>query len=182
MKIYLTNNATVAAVVRGDASEISRRAVGPGPVLSIMRWPRVEQGEGGQGRVLALTPPQRYAAPALEAKRQFDAGSPEAAEEWARYEAGLRALWKDWTGDMLGPGRLSYGEEATQGDPSASRWDGSYWHRLGTVPDGATLTCACSRAAAAAGRCHRVIAASLLLPLGWEVILDGAPYQIGGRS
>lgn len=41
------------------------------------------------------------------------------------------------------------------------------------VVDGDTLLCACSRADAAAGRCHRVWAADLLVAAGWRVLLDG---------
>jgi len=41
------------------------------------------------------------------------------------------------------------------------------------VADGDTLCCACSRAAAAKGECHRVWAADLLKEAGWRVVLDG---------
>jgi hypothetical protein len=41
------------------------------------------------------------------------------------------------------------------------------------VADGDTLCCACSRATAAKGECHRVWAAELLRDAGWRVILDG---------
>lgn len=41
------------------------------------------------------------------------------------------------------------------------------------LQDGDTLCCACSREAAAAGRCHRVWAADILLALGFQVVLDG---------
>lgn len=43
------------------------------------------------------------------------------------------------------------------------------------VAAGDTLICACSRAAAAEGRCHRVWAAEVLGEAGWRVILDGRP-------
>ena len=42
-----------------------------------------------------------------------------------------------------------------------------------TVAGGDTLICACSRAAAAEGRCHRVWAAEVLREAGWDVVLDG---------
>jgi len=48
--------------------------------------------------------------------------------------------------------------------------------RLGhvfAVADGDTLCCACSRAEAAEGRCHRVWASRFLFLAGWRVILDG---------
>ena len=41
------------------------------------------------------------------------------------------------------------------------------------VCDGDTLCCACSRAQAAAGRCHRVWVAQALAAAGWRVVLDG---------
>lgn len=43
----------------------------------------------------------------------------------------------------------------------------------GPVGDGDTLLCACSRARAAEGRCHRVWAAHALRVAGWDVVLDG---------
>ncbi len=44
---------------------------------------------------------------------------------------------------------------------------------LARVADGATVCCACSRAAAERGECHRVWAAELLRRAGWVVVLDG---------
>jgi hypothetical protein len=41
------------------------------------------------------------------------------------------------------------------------------------VADGDTLCCACSREAAAAGRCHRVWSAEALVRAGWRVVIDG---------
>jgi hypothetical protein len=43
------------------------------------------------------------------------------------------------------------------------------------VDAGDTLICACSRAAAAEGRCHRVWAAEVLREAGWKIVLDGRP-------
>jgi len=45
------------------------------------------------------------------------------------------------------------------------------------VEGGDTLICACSRAAAAQGRCHRVWAAEILREAGWEIVLDGRPIR-----
>lgn len=45
------------------------------------------------------------------------------------------------------------------------------------VEDGDTLCCACSRAEAAAGRCHRAWAAEYLARAGWRVILDGTEVK-----
>jgi hypothetical protein len=41
------------------------------------------------------------------------------------------------------------------------------------VVDGDTLVCACSKAAAARGQCHRAWAAVWLQRAGWRVVLDG---------
>lgn len=198
--IYLTNAASVAAVARGNAKPETAACVGPGPVLSIMRFPREEMGEAGVGRVLALTPPQRLAAPATAAKKASDrrphtahcpvrlkhgdgeceCGADEIATAWRAYEAALYRLW-EMRLPALAPGALRYGERLSdyvaeilmKGAIKPAEWDGEFWWSTGYVPDGATLICACSREAARAGRCHRVIAADLLKRAGWSVVLDG---------
>lgn len=192
--IYLTNAASVAAVARGNAKPETAACVGPGPVLSIMRFPREEMGEAGVGRVLALTPPQRLAAPAIAAKKAADrrphtqhcqarlkhgdgeceCGADELATAWHAYETALYRLWEPHA-HRLAPGTLGYGESriGVRDGIGVVSWDGDFWARIGDVPDGATLICACSREAAAAGRCHRVIAADLLKRAGWAVVLDG---------
>jgi hypothetical protein len=193
VKIYLANNTMVAAVARGDASAESRASVGPGPVLSIMRFPRADLGEAGEGRVLALPPPRRLAMPAIAAKKgsqrphtahcqarlkygdgECECGADELHAAWRVYEA---ELYKIWTPRLsaLAPGVLGYGSQSDVATPETSAWDGSFWMRGGLVVDGATLICACSRGAATAGRCHRVIAADLLRQAGWDVVLDGRP-------
>lgn len=192
--IYLTNAASVAAVARGNAKPETAACVGPGPVLSIMRFPREEMGEAGVGRVLSLTPPSRLAAPAIAAKKASDrrphtphcqarlkhgdgeceCGADELTTAWRAYEAALYNLWGPGL-PRLAPGVLGYGvarRGPTDGLGVVS-WDLDFWARVGEVPDGATLICACSREAAAAGRCHRVIAADLLKRAGWSVVLDG---------
>lgn len=64
---------------------------------------------------------------------------------------------RQFKGHQLIPGQL--------GGLTASGWvDAS---------DGDTLCCACSRAKAAKGECHRVWAAELLHEAGWRVVLDG---------
>ena len=193
--IYLTNAASVAAVARGNAKSDTAACVGPGPVLSIMRFPREEMGEAGVGRVLSLTPPQRLAAPAIAAKKasgrrphtphcqarlkhgdgdgECECGADELATAWRAYETALYDLWEPYIGRALVPGVLTYGRPAAPDSTMSRIWDGCDWERVGEVPDGATLICACSREAAAAGRCHRVIAADLLKRAGWSVVLDG---------
>ncbi len=193
--IYLTNAASVAAVARGNAKPETAACVGPGQVLSIMRFPREEMGEAGVGRVLALTPPSKLAAPAIAAKKAHDrghtehckarlkwgdgececgaTGEAEAAAAWREYERALYALWEPRV-TRLAPRVLGYGcAAALSPGRTTNPWDGEQWVSLGKVPDGATLICACSREAAGAGRCHRVIAADLLKRAGWSVVLDG---------
>lgn len=190
--IYLTNAASVAAVARGNAKPETAACVGPGPVLSIMRFPREDTGEAGVGRVLSLTPPSRLAAPAIAAKKAADrrphtahcqarlkhgdgeceCGADELASAWRAYEAALYRLWEPHLA-RLAPGTLGYGSAADVAAPETRPWDGAFWTPTGIVPDGATLICACSREAAAADRCHRVIAAVLLKRAGWSVVLDG---------
>lgn len=191
--IYLTNAASVAAVARGNAKPETAACVGPGPVLSIMRFPREDMGEAGVGRVLSLTPPSMLAAPAIAAKKAADrrphtahcqarlkhgdgeceCGADEMATAWRAYET---ALYRQWEPHLarLAPKVLGYGAPASAAvHLSARAWDGEQWAYLGRVPADATLICACSREAAAAGRCHRVIAADLLKRAGWSVVLDG---------
>lgn len=194
--IYLTNAASVAAVARGNAKPETAACVGPGPVLSIMRFPREEMGEAGVGRVLALTPSSKLAAPAIAAKKAADqrphtahcqirlkhgdgeceCGADELATAWREYERALYMMWEQRL-PHLGPGLIGYGRAVGDRRPSplsiVQFWDGAEWEYLDKIPDGATLICACSRQAAAAGRCHRVIAADLLKRAGWSVVLDG---------
>lgn len=171
MTLYLTNAATVAAVDRARSAgkppkPETAASVGRAPVLSIMRFPRAEMGEAGAGRVLALTPASYFEEPAFFA--------PMAA--WRTYEDALRARWL--TPEHIrrcAPGSLAYGREVwpERSDTPARKWDGSWWVEVDTVPDGATLICACSREAAGSGRCHRVVAADVLRVAGWGVVLDG---------
>lgn len=194
--IYLTNAASVAAAARGNAKAETAACVGPGPVLSIMRFPREKMGESGVGRVLSLTPPSKLAAPAIAAKKAADrrphtpqcqarlkhgagdcecgaTGETDAAAAWLAYEEALRATWEPYIDRAFAPGVLTFGRPAQAGSTASRTWDGQEWERVGEVPDGATLICACSREAAAAGRCHRVIAADMLKRAGWSVVLDG---------
>lgn len=120
---------------------------GPGRVLTIMAAPRPQFGEAGVGEVPALVPPWEWV-------RAAKAGELPPEEYRARY---LSRLAQDAGG--LVPGALAAylvgGRHAV------------------AVADGDTLICACSRAAAAAGRCHRCWAGEALLAAGWDVVLDG---------
>ena len=118
------------------------------PAYTIMAAPRVF--EVGQGFVTALIPD---GALMRAAKAELAAGppGPAAARYRAAYEARLLAS------DVLGPGALV---AVKHGDTDR-------------VTDGSKLCCSCSRAAAAAGFCHRAWAAPILARVGWRVILDG---------
>jgi hypothetical protein len=126
----------------------SRRAPfrGHGMVLTIMAAPRAEYGEAGVGAVRMLVPP-------LEWVRAAKAGTMPIEEYRARYLARFEGIV-----DELAPECLMAVDYDRQRFPV---WSGD------------TLVCACSRAAAAEGRCHRTWAAGLLLQAGWRVILDG---------
>ena len=177
MTIFLTSAATDAAVHRARTANKAPKpetaaCVGPGPVLSIMRYPRAEMGEDGVGRVLALTPPSWMSEPDVGAKRNAYVNATDHA---------LRARWlaPEYV-RRCAPGSLAYGREFEPGlaGREAGRgavrpWNGSWWVEVDDVPDGATLICACSRDAAGSGRCHRVIAADVLRVAGWRVVLDG---------
>lgn len=180
--LYLTNAATVAAVARATSSgkppkPETAASVGRGSVFSVMRYPRAEMGEAGTGRVLALTPPSALVMPAIGAKKTADrTGDAFDLAAWRTYEDALRARWlAPEHVRRCAPGALAYGREAhpERSGGAARPWDHSWWVEVDTVPDGATLICACSREAAGSGRCHRVIAADVLRVAGWDVILDG---------
>ena len=47
------------------------------------------------------------------------------------------------------------------------------------VADGDSLLCACSKADAAKGHCHRVFCAEVLQAAGWQVVLDGRVLSLG---
>lgn len=125
----------------------SRRLHGPGRALTIMARPRA--WERGVGRVPWLTP-------ADSDLRDAKAGRITLDEYRSRFEA--------YTGGLASRGHLDPGELAVV------LYDGS---GSDAVRDGDTLCCACSRADAAAGRCHRVWAAQALARAGWRVLLDG---------
>ena len=105
--------------------------------------------EHGDGRVPAIVPPLDWLREAL--------GGTLALEEYRRrYEDRLSGL------SFLAPGAL-------RADTPPGWVD---------VRDGDTLCCACSRADAAAGRCHRAWAAPFLVRAGWRVILDGVEVTL----
>jgi hypothetical protein len=128
----------------------STRSLHRGRVYNIMAKPR--HWEHGNGNVPALTP----SAAMLDAVRGGEV-------EIDDYREALLLAWR-LTFDDLQPGALY----AMQG---ANGW---------TIADGDTLCCACSKAEAALGRCHRVWAAKALARVGWRVILDGAEVSDAG--
>lgn len=162
--IYVTNFGAVAAVDRGHATPVTRAAVGPGEVYSIMRAPPEHTTERLAGQVLSLTPPlQAFTAVLKQRMSQAD------------YATLLRRIWRR---QLLPPGALTFGRRATAAESWAVKWDGAWWLAEGPVASGSTLVCNC-----AAGRfCHRIIAAPLLVAAGWRVVLDGAELpRLEGR-
>ena len=122
----------------------SRKLHGPGRKWTIMAAPRA--WEHGEGRVEQLTP----LLTDLQAVRDGSLGLAEYRNRFMR-EAERYAL---------SPGRL-----LAMLPPAFETFQ--------RVQDGDTLCCACSRAAAERGECHRVWAAELLHIAGWVVVLDG---------
>lgn len=121
----------------------SSRKLHHGHVYNIMAKPR--HWEHGAGNVIALTP----SANLLDMVRSGQC-------EIEQYKAALTMAWA-MTADDLQPGAL-YAVGKT------GNW---------TVAPGDTLCCACSKAEALLGRCHRVWAAEALAKAGWAVVLDG---------
>lgn len=132
----------------------SRKLHGPGRALTIMAAPR--HWEKGAGCVSALLP-------LLSDLRDVQAGRISADEYRHRFEEHLDACAE---AGSLPPGRLLYEVPPFDDIPAPVR-------------DGDTLCCACSRADAAAGRCHRVWAAQALVHAGWRVVLDGVEVPRG---
>lgn len=128
---------------------------GTGRAFTIMARPNPAYGQCGEGRVPWLTPAD---SDLLAVK----AGRITGDEYQRRFEAYLRPLAE--RGD-LAPGKLFASIANFGGRP---------------VLDGDTVCCACSKAVAAAGRCHRVWAAHALARQGWRVILDGEELVVDG--
>jgi hypothetical protein len=127
----------------------TRRLHGPGRLFTIMARPRYF--ERGVGTVRLLCPTE-------DALLALQAGTLSMEAYRARFEAHLAAVALD-----LAPGRLT----ALLLEPAGV---GDTW---APVRDGDTLACACSRAEAAMGRCHRAWCAPALVRAGWRVVFDG---------
>lgn len=123
---------------------------GRGRKLTIMAAPR--KWEKGGGTVVVLTPNVHD----LRAVQDQHISGAEYRERFERMVGKLNEAGK------LAPGELLTFEGFGVGE---------------LVLDGDTLCCACSRAEAAAGRCHRVWAAKALAAAGWNIILDGEPLE-----
>jgi hypothetical protein len=122
----------------------SRALHGSGKRWTIMAAPRA--WEHGDGSVVDL-------APRIDDLRRVRSGAITFDEYRARFLDLPRGPLRPWLGGA--------------DDGSLRTLGGSI------VRDGDTLLCACSREAAAAGRCHRAWAADLLVSAGWDVVLDG---------
>ncbi len=130
----------------------SRKLHGPGRKFTIMARPR--QWEHGEGFVYELTPPIGLLIKAQQGQINMETYRKDFMFRARR----LSTMGKDILQEFQ-PGRLVALKSG-----------------LGIVAklkDGDTLCCACSRAKAAAGECHRVWAAELLVEAGWRVLLDG---------
>ena len=154
------------AWVQGRREAAKRGRANPWPcgrhglALTIMAMPRGHYGECGDGRVPWLVPSgvaRDLLDVALDAR-----GTPDEEEAERAYRTAFDAqlLQAEQCGG-LAPGRLAYTIQTRADAPRH------------VVPDGATLCCACSRARAAAGRCHRAWVAPFLVRAGWTVHLDG---------
>lgn len=125
----------------------SRKLHGPGRRWTIMVRPR--HWESGDGFV-------HYLRPERANLRAVLSGIISPSEYERIFGRHLEIVAR-----RLGPGEL----HATQTDALPPV--------LTPVRDGDTLLCACSRAAAARGECHRVWSAHALVRAGWRVLLDG---------
>jgi len=124
----------------------SRSLHGPGWKYTIMAAPR--RWEHGEGLVRAVAPNTLDLA-------DFKAGRLTLEDYRTRFLVRMERFSEEPS--VLAPGMLT-----------AERNPGAF-----SVRDGDTLCCACSRADAAAGKCHRAWAAPYLVRAGWRVILDG---------
>lgn len=148
---------------------------GPGRVWTIMARPRAHYGETGEGSVDSLVPEWAW----VHAVR---AGEMPMAEYRERYMAQLGQ-------SDLAPGNLlarTYTCDSCGGSGDSRSKPGVFCvyckgrgYGRGPVRNGATLLCACSRARAAAGECHRAWAAVVLARSGWRVVLDGVEIPEG---
>lgn len=125
----------------------SRGLRGLGKAFTIMALPR--SWERGAGWVHRLTPEDKWLHMIRTGRISLAVYRSECLKKFTMYlEAG-----------DLAPGRLS---AIVRGANIAT-----------ILEDGDALCCACSKAKAAAGECHRVWAAEALVRAGWAVILDG---------
>lgn len=125
---------------------------GPGQVYTIMAAPRMAFGEWGAGRVEALTPPLPWVQ-----------GAKAGTLPIARYRADYLNMLSQRV-EQLAPGQLVAHLRGTR-------------ERV-LVADGDTLICACSKAKAKEGQCHRCWSAIALHNVGWSVILDGEAFVL----
>jgi hypothetical protein len=145
----------------------SSRLHGPGPLLHIMATAPAYMRGFIAGRVPALIPhgSEQDLMRALVRRRQrrevIPADDPALSAYRTTYTARIRALAALPGADGLPP----WPAYTTTNCPPQGL----------ALPDGATLVCTCAVSEAAAGRCHRVWAATVLAEVGYRVLLDGQP-------
>jgi hypothetical protein len=115
-----------------------------------MAAPRPQYGEAGEGTAHPLVPPLVWVRDAKAGRMLVEV-----------YRSQYLLLLSR---RAIQPGRLWFAPADATLQPAL-------------VTDGDTLVCACSRAAAAEGRCHRCWAAAALVEAGWRVVLDGQEVQ-----
>lgn len=133
----------------------SKKLHGPGRLFSIMARPR--RWEHGEGTVIDLVPD-------IEDLADARSGRISMTQYRDRYEvevAGKRSKLAPWDLSAMG--------DRAKFITGPGKWE---FNKI-LILSGDTLCCACSRANAAEGKCHRVWAAHILAECGWKVILDG---------
>lgn len=134
---------------------------GPGRQFTIMARPR--HWEWGMGRVDVLAPLGPLMPLMVRALKDRRGGG----EEWASLSR-YREAYAEHLAAHLAASDLA---------PLAMIVTNANGSDVATVQDGDTLCCACSKAEAAAGRCHRAWIAPFLVRAGWRVVLDGTEVK-----
>lgn len=139
----------------------SSRKLHSGNVYTIMAYPNGGYGQWGAGRVAVLAPLGTLTflmTKAIAERKDGVVGGPKMVAYQAAYVGWLSEIPKLLRPDGLRAFGLGDSFVGASGQP---------------VAGGDTIACACSRAEAAAGRCHRSWAIPFLQRAGWSVVADG---------